>query len=91
MRFDREGLVVVDSMSSWLETQGIHLAPTAADHKLGLVGVHGRIVKDSSRSVVCESLLSAGGRRCLCVDEQVVPEEYIGHCISDDVRWRAGP
>jgi hypothetical protein len=53
LRFDREGLVVADSMAGWLETQGIRLVPTAADHKLGLIEVQGRIVKDECRAVVC--------------------------------------
>ena len=53
LRFDREGLVVADRMADWLECKGIRLVPTAADHKLGLVEVQGRIVKDESRAVVC--------------------------------------
>jgi hypothetical protein len=53
IRFDREGLVVAPEMQEWLGTQGIRLMPTAADHKLGFIEVHGRIVKDGSRAVVC--------------------------------------
>jgi hypothetical protein len=40
-------------MEDWLLTKGISLIPTAADHKLGLVEVQGRIVKDSGRAMVC--------------------------------------
>ena len=53
LRFDREGLVVADRMADWLEYKGIRLVPTAADHKLGLIEVQGRIVKDECRAVVC--------------------------------------
>jgi hypothetical protein len=53
LRFDREGLVVADAMADWLEMKGIRLVPTAADHKLGLIEVQGRIVKDECRAVVC--------------------------------------
>jgi hypothetical protein len=53
LRFDREGLVVADVMAGWLETKGIRLVPTAADHKLGLIEVQGKIVKDECRAVVC--------------------------------------
>jgi hypothetical protein len=53
MRFDREGLVVSPVMEEWLGAQGIVLIPTAADHKLGLVEVQGRIVKDACRAMLC--------------------------------------
>jgi hypothetical protein len=54
IRFDREGLVVATDVAQWMEaTRGIRLIPTAADHKLGLIEVQGRIVKDACRSMVC--------------------------------------
>jgi hypothetical protein len=40
-------------MEEWLQFKGINLLPTAADHKLGLVEVQGKIIKDSCRAVVC--------------------------------------
>lgn len=53
IRFDREGLVVATDVAQWMEmTRGIRLIPTAADHKLGLIEVQGRIVKDACRSMV---------------------------------------